>query len=166
MHHDFNCCVRCCHRCRLSFHGPRQDISRSKMHAHDEVLSSSCPRHEIAFRVLQWRRLFKSSRVHQSWIGSCWIRSGYHCRTRCLRNGLGQVSQGLAEALLLSFAAVACAATPVATADSDSSAQLAVQRVVLDPIPCVQLNSCLDPPCAHVLSPLSNPRQFKAPLPI
>ena len=26
-HHNFCCCVRFCHCCRISFHGPRQDIS-------------------------------------------------------------------------------------------------------------------------------------------
>ena len=36
----------------------------------------------------------KPSRVHQSWIGSCWIRSG---------KGLWQLCQGLDEALLLSL---------------------------------------------------------------
>ena len=90
------------HRCRLSFHGPRHDISRSKMYAHNEVLCTSCQRHEFTFRVLQ-RWLTKASRVHQGWIGSCWIRSGNHCRLHCLRKGLWQICEGLDEALLLSL---------------------------------------------------------------
>ena len=55
-HHNFCCCVRFCHCCRFSFHGPRQDISRSRVHTHDEVLCTSCPRYELTLRVLQqWR---------------------------------------------------------------------------------------------------------------
>ena len=46
-HHDFNRCVCFRHRCGLSFHGPRQYISRFRMYAHDEVLCASCPRHEF-----------------------------------------------------------------------------------------------------------------------
>ena len=55
-----------------SFHGPRQDVSRSRAYAHDEVLCASCPRHEFAFLVLQRWRLSQTFRVHQGWIGSCW----------------------------------------------------------------------------------------------
>ena len=72
-HQDFCRCVRFCHRCRFSFHGPLQDISRSRMYAHDEVLCASCPRQEFTFRVLQWWRLTKAFRVQQGWIGSCWM---------------------------------------------------------------------------------------------
>ena len=41
-HHNFCCCIRFCHCCRFLFHGPRQDISRSMVHTHDEVLCTSC----------------------------------------------------------------------------------------------------------------------------
>ena len=55
-HHNFCCCIGFCHCCRFSFHGPRQDISRSRVHTHDEVLCTSCPRYELILRVLQrWR---------------------------------------------------------------------------------------------------------------
>ena len=106
-HHDFSRCVRFRHRCRPSFHGPRQDISPSKIYAHDEVLCASCPRKEITFRVLQWRRVTKASRVHQSWTGSCWIRSGYHCRAHCAMNCDKSVKAW--DEALLELAAVASA---------------------------------------------------------
>ena len=32
------CCVRFCHCCRFSLHDQRQDISRSRVHFHDEFL--------------------------------------------------------------------------------------------------------------------------------
>ena len=99
-HHNFSRCVCFRRRCRLSFHGPHQDVSRSL-----DVRSrrTSCPRYEITFRILHWRRLAKKSRVHQGRIGSCWIRRGYHCRTHRLREGLWQLRQCLDEALMLSL---------------------------------------------------------------
>ena len=75
-HHNLSCCVRFCHRCRFSCHGPCQDVSRSRVYAHNEVLCASCSRHEFAFRVLQWWRLSQTFRVHQGWTGSCWICCG------------------------------------------------------------------------------------------
>ena len=64
-HQDFSRCVRFCHRCRLSIHGPRQDISRSSVHTHDEVFYASCPRYELTLRVLQRWRLSQTFRIHQ-----------------------------------------------------------------------------------------------------
>ena len=48
-HHNFSCCVRFCHRCRFSFHGTRQDFSRSRVYAHNEVLCASLPKTRIRF---------------------------------------------------------------------------------------------------------------------
>ena len=55
------------------------------------------------FHVLQWWKLTKAFRVHQSRIGSCCIRSGYHRRARCLRKVLWQLRQSLDVAFLLSL---------------------------------------------------------------
>ena len=112
-HHNFSRCVCFRHRGCLSFHGPRQDISRPRVYAHDEVFRTSCPRYEITFRILEWRTLAKTSRVHQGRIGSCWIRRGYHCRTHRLVKGPWQLRQGLDE----------------------SSGHSAAKRVIRDPFP-------------------------------
>ena len=87
-HHNFCRCIRFCHCCRFSFHCPRQDISRSRVHIHDEVLCTSCPRYELTLRVLQRWRLSQTFRIHQGRIGSCWICCGQHCRSHCLRKRL------------------------------------------------------------------------------
>ena len=41
--------------------------------------------------------LTRASRDHQGWIGSCWIRSGCHCRAHCLIvANLSRLGRGLA----------------------------------------------------------------------
>ena len=79
------------------------------------------------------RRLTKAFRVHQGWIASCWIRNGITARAHCLRRGLWPICQGLDEALLLSLLLLHLLQRLDGTADSESSAQPATQRVVLDP---------------------------------
>ena len=86
------------------------------------------PRHELTSRVLQWRMLTKAFRVHQGWIGSCWIRA-----SATAAQGLWQNLSKLGRSLAVELAAVSSAAMPDVTADFESSAQPAAQRVVLDP---------------------------------
>ena len=78
-----------------------------RMHAHDEVLCAACPRHEFTFRVLPRLDWF----VQDSW------------------QNLSRLGRGLAVEL----SSVASAATLDVTGDSESSAQSAAQRFVLDP---------------------------------
>ena len=80
------------------FHGPRQDISRSRMYAHDEVLCASCPRHELTFRVLPLPRPFVSTKVGLARAG--FVAAATAAPTVCVRD-CGKSVKALLLSLLL-----------------------------------------------------------------
>ena len=89
-HHNFCCCIRFCHCCRFSFHGPRQEISRSRVHTHDEVLCRAQETNSLSvfFNGGGFPRPFVSTKVGL-------VRDGFAAATTadptCLRKRLWQI---------------------------------------------------------------------------
>ena len=90
-HHNFCCCVRFCHCCRFSFHGPRQDISRSRMHTHDEVLLYVVPKIRTHSPCSSTVEAFPNLSYPPR---SDWVRAGFAAANtavpHCLRKRLWQ----------------------------------------------------------------------------
>ena len=79
-HHNFCCCVRFCHCCRFSFHGPTsRHLSLQGAHS----------RRSSLYVVPKIRT--HSPCASTVWIDSRWTCCGQHCCSHCLRKGLWQV---------------------------------------------------------------------------
>ena len=127
-HQDFSRCVRFYHRCRLSVHGPRQDISRSK-----DVRS----RRSSLCVVPKTRIYFPCSSVAEAYQGLlCPPRLGWRLldswrlplpRPLSAQRIVANLSR-LGRGLAVELAAVASAATPDVTADSPFLNQCIVQQ--------------------------------------
>ena len=122
-HQDFSRCVRFCHRCRLSFHGPRQDISRSKN------VRASCPKRRIHFLC------FPVAEAYQGL--SCAPRLGWRVldswqlplpRPLSAQGIVANLSRPWRSPLLLTLLLFASAATPDVTADFSVLNQCIVQQ--------------------------------------
>ena len=113
---------------QISFHGPRQDVSRSRVYAHDEVLCASCPR-RVRFPCSSAVEAFPdlSCPPRLDWLVLDLLR--LTLPHPLFAQGTVASLTRLGRGLVADFAVVALAATLDATVGCESSTQPALQRL-------------------------------------